>query len=377
MNVLEKKLEQGTLIVAEIGKNFIRTDAEQPVSTYLEMTKKLVDAAKEAGADAVKFQTHHAEDEVINVDFDSPHFKGKSRYAWVSRNEAATPVEEFWKPLKQYCDDRGIIFFSTPMSRGAAIILDGIGVPFWKVASSDILDFVMLDFMVGTGKPIMIPAGMSTPEELDICVDFLRRRATSFLLMHAISRYPYPAEDSNLLTIRFFQKRYPGVPVGFSQNSPWIEPAVAAVALGARVVEQHITLDRADWGPDHKVSMMPAEFAEMSARIRAVEHDPAKKEAVLADPAMQRYFGREEKFLQEEEAPFRGLFRKSLVAARDMPAGAILTAGDVYAMRPQELILGLPSEQYETVLGTALLRPVKKYDPIGRDILIDAPAARG
>lgn len=369
MDILHKKLEQGTLIVAEIGKNFIRTEAEQSVSEYLEAAKNLVDVAKEAGADAVKFQTHHAEDEVMNVDFDSPHFKGKSRYAWVSRNEAATPVEEFWKPLKQHCDDRGIAFFSTPMSRGAAVILDGIGVPFWKVASSDILDFVMLDFMAGTGKPIMIPAGMSTPEELDTCVDFLRRRNASFLLMHAISRYPYPAEDSNLLTIRFFQKQYPGVPIGFSQNSPWIEPAVAAIALGARVVEQHITLNRADWGPDHKVSMTPAEFADMSRRIRAIEHTQGKKDAILGDSTMQKYFGREEKFLQEGEAPFRGLFRKSLVAARDMSAGETLTAGDIYAMRPQELIPGLPSEKYEAVLGMTITCSLKKFDPISPDVL--------
>ncbi|MEK7541927.1 MAG: N-acetylneuraminate synthase family protein [Patescibacteria group bacterium] len=369
MSSLEEKIKTSVFIVAEIGKNFIRTEEERPVSEYLENAKEMARLAKEAGADAVKFQTHNVEDEVLNIDFDSPHFKGKSRYAWVSRNERATPLDAFWRPLKAYCGEQGIVFFSTPMSRGAAMKLEKVGVPFWKVASSDILDFPMLDFEARTGKPIMIPTGMSTLEDIDVCLDFLRRRGASFILMHAISRYPYPAEDSNLLTIRFFQKRYPGIAVGFSQNSPWCEPAIAAVALGARVVEQHFTADRGLWGPDHKVSMTPDEFRQMAAAIRQAEGSPEKQQEILSDPAMQKYMGREEKFLQEGEIPFRGLFRKSLVAARDLPAGAALAPEDIYAMRPQEIIGGLPSERYEAALGKKIIRPLKKYDPIPPDFL--------
>jgi len=232
------------------------------------------------------------------------------------------------------------------------------------VASSDILDFPMLGFEAGTGKPIMIPTGMSTLEDVDQCLDFLRRKNASFILMHAISRYPYPAEDSNLLTIRFFQKRYPEVVIGFSQNSPWIEPAVGAVALGARVVEQHFTTDRGLWGPDHKVSMTPGEFGEMTSRIRDTESSPVKRSNILQDQTMQKYMGREEKLLQEGEIPFRGLFRKSLVSSRDIPAGAVLAADDIYAMRPQQLIGGLPSEEYEKILGKSIRQSLKQYDPI-------------
>lgn len=364
MTSLEEKIRSGILIVAEIGKNFIQTEEERPVSEYLQNAKELVRLAKEDGADAVKFQTHNVEDEVLNVDFDSPHFKGKSRYQWVKRNTEATPLKEFWQPLKQYCDEIGIIFFSTPMSRGAAIKLAEVGIPFWKVASSDILDFPMLEFEASTEKPIMIPTGMSTLQDVDLCLDFLRRKSASFILMHAISRYPYPPEDSNLLTIKFFQKRYPGVTIGFSQNSPWIEPAVAAAALGAHVVEQHFTTDRGLWGPDHKVSMTPDKFREMVEGVRAVEKDEARRAAVLADPAMKKYMGSEGKFLQEGEIPFRGLFRKSLVASRDLPAGTVLSVGDIYAMRPQELIGGLPSENYEAIMGKSIHQSLKKYDPV-------------
>jgi len=362
--LLSEKLGERALIVAEIGKNFIQTEEERSVSEYLKNAKELARLAKEAGADAVKFQTHNVEDEVLNIDFDSPHFKGKSRYQWVKRNTEATPLKEFWPPLKRYCDQIGILFFSTPMSRGAAMKLEKVGVPWWKVASSDILDFPMLGFMARSGKEIMIPSGMSTLEDVDRCLDFLRRKNASFILMHAISRYPYPPEDSNLLTIKFFQKRYPGVKIGFSQNSPWIEPAIAAVALGARVVEQHFTTGQDLWGPDHKVSMTPDEFRRMAVAIRRVEGSVQKQQEVLSDPAMQKYMGREEKFLQEGEVPFRGLFRKSLVASRDLPAGTVLSADDIFAMRPQELIGGLPSEDYEKILGKSIRQSLKQYDPI-------------
>src|SRR5262249_46733710 len=148
-----------------------------------------------------------------------------------------------------FSEDVGITFFSTPMSRGAAKILEVVGVPFWKVASSDILDFVLLDYLASTGRPVIVPTGMSSISEIDLCCEFLTRRSVPFILLHAISCYPYPIELSNLNTIRFLQRRYPGVAVGFSQNSPWPAPIVAAVCLGAKVVEQHFTLSRESWGP--------------------------------------------------------------------------------------------------------------------------------
>ena len=366
---MENLINKRTLVVAEIGKNFIQTQEERPVEEYLKNAKALVKAAKVAGADAVKFQTHNVEDEQLNLDVDSPHFKGHSRYKWVKRNTDCTPLDHFWKPLKAYCDEIGAVFFSTPMSRVAAKKLQELGVPFWKVASSDILDFPMLDFMASTRKPIILPSGMSTLEELDRAIDFLRKRGASVILLHAISRYPYPPEDSRLATITFFQKRYPDLTIGFSQNSPWIEPALAAVALGAKVVEQHFTFDRGLWGPDHKVSMTPDEFRVMTAGIREFEHNPEKKQAYLAGPEIAKYLGDEEKVLQEGESQFRPLFRKALMAGQDIPAGAAITLEMLYAMRPQAHAGGLPSEKYEEVIGKKVTRIVKKYDPITFDLL--------
>lgn len=345
------------LVVAEIGKNFIQTKEPQAVETYLKNAKELVKAAKEVGANAVKFQTHNTEDEQLDVNVISPHFKGSDRYHWVKRNDEATPLG-FWHQLKAYCDDLGLIFFSTPMSRGAAQKLEKIGVPMWKVGSGDVLDFLLLDYIAATGKPIIMSAGMSTIEEVDKSVEFLKRRAADLVLLHCVSRYPCPPEDLNIKTITYFQKRY-GIPVGFSDHSLGYESVWAAVELGAVLIEKHFSFSRDFWGSDHKVSMLPEEFSQMVKGIRA----GTKVDLVT--------YGEEIKILQEGEEPFRPLFRKSLMASSDLPANTILKSAMVYAMRPQQYAGGLPSEEYETVLGKKLKKSLKKYDPITKDILTD------
>ncbi|MBI2055588.1 MAG: N-acetylneuraminate synthase family protein [Candidatus Sungbacteria bacterium] len=350
-------------VVAEVGKNFINTAEERPVEEYLANAKALVKAAKEAGADAVKFQTHTVDDEQLNVEIVSPHFKGADRHSWILRNERSTPFDDFWRPLKQYCDEIGIVFFSTPMSRGAAQKLQALDVPIWKVGSGDLLDFVMLDYLASTRKPIIISSGMSTLEEVDWAMDFLKRRGVETVLMHCVSKYPCPPEDLNLGTIKFLEERY-SLPIGFSDHSIGYESAVAAVALGARIIEKHFSFSRDLWGADHKVSMTPDEFRIMVAEIRALEKQPAQKSVWLERDAVKAGLGSGPKTLQEGEAVFRPYFRKSLMAGRNIPAGTAITADMLYAMRPQAHAGGLPSEEYENVLGRAAKTNLKKYGPI-------------
>lgn len=350
-------------VVAEIGKNFIQTEEERSVAEYLENAKALVKAAKDAGANAVKFQTHNVEDEQLPVTVVSPHFKGADRYSWVTRNTNATPLNEFWKPLKSYCDEIGIIFHSTPMSRGAAKKLNEAGAELWKVGSGDILDFVMLDYMAGTKKPVILSSGMSTLEEIDRAIDFMKRRGAQVILLHCVSKYPCPPEDLNLGTIAFLSGRY-DIPVGFSDHSIGIDSAIAAVALGAKVIEKHFSFSRDLWGADHKVSMTPDEMKAMVGGIRELERSPAKKEEYLQKDIVKSGMGNGVKTLQEEEAVFRPYFRKSLMAGQDIPKGAVIAAEMVYAMRPQAYAQGLPSEEYEKVVGKKASRPLKKYDPI-------------
>lgn len=369
MSSFFEKFKNKTFIIAEIGKNFIQTAEERPVSEYLENAKKLVKAAKDAGADAVKFQTHNVEDEQLNISVVSPHFKGSDRYSWVSRNTNATPLEEFWKPLKAYCDEVGIIFFSTPMSRGAAEKLSQVGVDLWKVGSGDLLDFVTLDYLASTKKPVIISSGMSTEEELDKAMGFLKRKNAEVILLHCVSKYPCPPEELNLKSIEYLRNRY-GVTTGFSDHSIGIDSALAAVALGARVIEKHFSFARDLWGADHKVSMTPEEFKTLVSGTRELEANPAKKEEYLTKEIVQKGLGTKGKVLQEGEAVFRPYFRKSLMAAQDISAGTVLSREMIYAMRPQQYAGGLASEQYEFVLGKAVKKPLKKFDPIVENLFV-------
>jgi sialic acid synthase SpsE len=362
--------EAPVFIIAEIGKGFIQSQEPKSTEEYLANAIALVKAAKESGADAVKFQTHTVEDEQVNIDVTSPHFKGSDRYSWVKRNEDSTPVETFWKPLKKACDDLGILFFSTPMSRMSAQKLhDQVGVPFWKVGSGDVLDFVLLDYLRNSGKPIMFSTGMSTLEEIDKALAFMKEKTSDLVLLHCISRYPCPPEDLHLNTIRFFAQRY-DIPVGFSDHSIGFDSAIAAAALGATVIEKHFTFDRALWGSDHKVSMLPDEFKQMVEGIRRVKSDAAYREQILSSEIVQKGMGSEAKTMDDGETGFRPLFRKTLCAAADLPVGHVLAPEDIYAMRPQAYLDGAPSEEYATFIGKTLNAAVIRFQPLKTSFLV-------
>jgi sialic acid synthase SpsE len=363
------KIQKGTFVVAEVGKGFIQTEEDQSVEVYLKNAKELAMLAKESGADAVKFQTHTIEDEQANVNVVAPHFKGADRYNWVKRNTLATPVW-FWQELKKYCDEIGIIFFSTPMSRGAAKILNDIGMELWKVGSGDILDFVMLDYIASTKKPLIISGGMSTLEEVDKVADFLKKRKVDFALMHCVSKYPCPPEELQLKTLNFFKDRY-NIPVGFSDHSIGIDSALASVALGATIIEKHFSLSRDLWGSDHKVAMTPVELKELVKGIREMESDPSKKEKYLEKEIVKAGMGQSVKTLQEGEAQFRPFFRKTLVASVDIPKGIKIKSDMLFAMRPQLHLKGLPSEEYENVLGKKSKLDISKGSPISREFIED------
>jgi len=349
-------------IIAEAGKNFIQSEGDRPVKEYLRNAKRLAKAAKEAGADAIKFQTHNLSDEQANVKVVSPHFRGADRYSWVKRNQRATPFEDFWRPLKNYCDRIGITFFSTPMSRGAAKILQALDVALWKVGSGDLLDFVLLDYLASTDKPIIISSGMSTLKEIDAAVDFLRQRKAKMTLLHCVSIYPCPPAKLNLKTINFLRRRY-HMPIGYSSHSLDWQSAVGAVRLGAEVIEKHFSFSRDLWGSDHKASLTLPEMEKLVKAVRKFERHraPLKKED---ERFISEALGTERKILDQGETVFRPFFRKTLVASRGIKKGEKITPEMLYAMRPQVYLKGLPSQTYEKVLGKITRRPLKKYAPI-------------
>tara|TARA_Y100000310_G_scaffold341747_1_gene441904 strand:+ start:2787 stop:3890 length:1104 start_codon:yes stop_codon:yes gene_type:complete len=357
----QKKIGGGEVfIIAEIGKNFIQTKEECSVSEYLENAKALVDAAVDAGCDAVKFQTHEVEDEQANINIVSPHFKGKDRYSWVTRNTKSTPFSGFWKPIKEYCDKVGIIFFSTPMSKKAAEKLEKLDISLWKVGSGDVQDYVMLDYISNTEKPIIVSTGMVSLDELDKILQDYGSAKSPFIVLYCISKYPCPKDEFNLATIQNLRDKYPDMPIGFSDHSIGDEVTLAAVKLGAKVIEKHFSFSRKLWGADHKVSMTPEEMKKMVERIRdgsfnSIDETP--------------YLGDREKEFEGANNQFRPYFNKVLVAGRDLKRGEKVINGMVYAMRPKMYLDGLASDRFHEILGRELKKDLKRFEPIKEEYL--------
>lgn len=324
---------------------------------YIRNAKALIDEAKHAGADAVKFQTHDVEDEQMPLHIVSPHFKGMDRYQWVKRNTEATPLA-FWKSVKGYCDERGILFFSTPMSRKAAQKLEPLDVPLWKVSSADVRDALLLRTLRSTGKPIIISTGMVSRKELEEVVKDLGE--SDLAILYCVSIYPCPPEHFNLASIRYLQKKYPQAVVGFSDHSLGRDVALAAVKLGARIIEKHFSLARDLWGPDHKVSITPQEMKDMVHAIRS---------GAFADADERPFLGTPDREFEGANNDFRPYFLKKLAAAQDLPAGTILQEDNLYAMRPAKELRGLPSQELPNVLGKCVAKTLRKYDPVSMDSL--------
>ncbi len=342
-------------VVAEIGRNFIQTEEERPQAEYLQNALALIDAAAESGADAVKFQTDILEDEQLNVKVTSPHFEGSDRYSWVKRNMDATPLS-FWQALKAHAEKRGVIFFSTPMSRMAAQRLTEVDVPLWKVGSGDVQDYVTLDYLIETKKPIIISTGMVSLKELDEIVAHLKSRKADFSILYCVSQYPAPKESFNLGTIEHFKEKYPDIRIGFSDHSVGNnELTLAAVKLGATIIEKHFSLSRDLWGSDHKVSMTPAEMKELVDIIRSgdfkkIDHKP--------------YYGTKTRELEGAKNQFRPYFNKALMAGKDLKPGDVITKDAVFAMRPAMYAKGLPAQYFHKVVGKRVKKSHKKFDPI-------------
>jgi sialic acid synthase SpsE len=221
----------------------------------------------------------------------------------------------------------------------------------------------MLDYLRNTGKPIIISSGMSTFAEIRKAVGFLRDKNKKVALLHCVSKYPCPPEELNLGTINFFKKKF-GIPIGFSDHSLSIEPALVAVALGAKIIEKHFSFDRNLWGSDHKASLTPEEFKKMAAGIRKLESNQGERQKYLAEGILGKYLGRRAKVLQDGESVFRPFFRKALVASRSIPRGTKIVPELVYAMRPLGFCNGLSSDKYQDVLGKKIRQDLKKYEPI-------------
>jgi len=304
----------------------------------LGMAHAFIDAIAAAGADVVKFQTHiaHAESsaqEPFRIRFSQ---QDETRFDYWKRMEFS---EEQWAGLAQHARDKGLIFLSSPFSEEAADLLQRIGVPAWKIASGEVNNPLLFEHIARTGLPILLSTGMSSLEEIDQVVAWIKQRRLPLAIFQCTSKYPSPPEALGLNMLAVFRQRY-GVPVGLSDHSGAIYAGLAAVTLGASLLEVHVTLSRETFGPDVPVSVTSAELRQLADGIRFIKR-------ALAKPLDKDSAAR-------EMQPMRQTFNKALVAKRNLKAGQRLTRDDLTARKPASA--GIPAQRLEEVLDMPLKR---------------------
>jgi N-acetylneuraminate synthase len=314
----------------------------------LGMAHSYIDAIAEAGADAVKFQTHIAAAESTPSEPWRVRFSTQdaTRYDYWKRMEFS---ENQWRELKTHADQRGLQFLSSPFSVEAVDLLTRVGVAAWKVASGEVSNIPMFERMTATGLPILLSTGMSPLGEIDAAVERVKACGRPVTVLQCTSLYPCPPEKVGLNLIPFFRDRY-NCPVGLSDHSGSIYPGLAAATLGIEVLEVHVTFSRRMFGPDVSVSVTTSELTQLVEGIRFIEKmraNPADKDNAAA-----------------ETAPMRQLFTKSVVASIDLPPGTVLKEEHLAVKKPGT---GIPAEQLPAVIGRTLRRPVKA-DQVLQDV---------
>jgi N,N'-diacetyllegionaminate synthase len=320
------------LIVAEVAQSH---------DGSLGLSHAFIDAIANAGADAVKFQTHIAAAESTPAEPWRVKFSPQdaTRYDYWRRMEFA---EEQWRGLKRHAEDRGLIFLSSPFSAEAVELLERVGMVAWKVASGEVSNAPLLERLLATGRPLLLSSGMSPLAELDATVARAQAVAVPIAVLQCTTAYPCPPERIGLNLLPIFRERY-GCPVGLSDHSGTIFAGLAAATLGCDVLEVHVTLSREMFGPDVPASVTTAELRQLVDGVRFVERlraNPVDKDAAAGDAAAMRQ-----------------LFTKSVVARVDLRAGTVLAPEHLSIKKPGT---GIPSERIESVLGRSLRRDVAR-----------------
>ncbi|MBL8214283.1 MAG: N-acetylneuraminate synthase family protein [Bryobacterales bacterium] len=327
------------LIIAEVGNSH---------DGSLGTAHAYIDAAARAGADAVKFQTHIAAAESSAAEPWRVRFSPQdaTRYDYWKRMEFS---EEQWTGLARHASECGLLFLSSPFSIEAGRLLLRAGVGAWKIASGELTNIPMIEYLAESGLPFLISTGMSGWEDIDRVVAMVRARRLQYAVLQCTSAYPCPPERIGLNLLAEYRERFQ-CPVGLSDHSGKIYPSLAAVTLGAKVLEVHITFSHECFGPDTPASLTMQEFRQLVDGVRFIEcmqANPVDKEAAAS--AM---------------APMRALFTKSLVAVSDLNAGTVLCREHLGARKPG---MGIPAADLPEVLGQVLLRTVRAGEFLGQE----------
>lgn len=345
---MEIKVKQHTIGAAY--KPFIIAEMSGNHNQSLERALAIVDAAADAGAHAIKLQTYTADTMTMRGAFtitdQNSLWNGRELYDLYK--EAYTPWE-WHKPIFDRAKERGIIAFSSPFDETAVDFLEELDVPLYKIASFENTDWPLLKKIAATGKPIIMSTGVSNLSDIDESVRLLRAEGcNNLVLLKCTSTYPASPENTNLVTIPHLQQLF-GCIVGLSDHTMGIGASIAAVALGARVIEKHFTLRRADGGVDSAFSLEPDEL-----RSLVVESE----RAFLA-------LGKVQYGVQKTEKNST-LFKRSIYIAKDMQEGEVITKDHLKVIRPA---LGLPPKQYDAVIGKKVRQAVTAGTPLTQDLL--------
>ena len=337
-----KKITIGKFTIGAKNPCFIIAEAGVNHNGKLELAKKLVDVAKEAGADAVKFQTFTTEN-IVTKTADMAEYQKKnvkiqeSQFAMLKKLELS---HKDFIELKNYCDKKGILFLSTPHTDDAVDFLAPL-MPAYKIASGDLTNIPLLEKIAKKKKPIILSTGMGTIAEIKEALNAIKKQGNNeIVILHCTSNYPCPLEDVNMSAMQTLQKTFP-CPIGYSDHTQGVLVPIMAVTLGAVVIEKHFTLDKEMPGPDHIASLSPQELKEVVENIRNCE----------------QALGSGRKAPSAAEKRVALIARKSIVAAKDIKKGQRITKTMLAIKRPGN---GIKPKYLSEIIGKKATRDIKK-----------------
>jgi N,N'-diacetyllegionaminate synthase len=298
---------------------------------------KLIEAAAKCKVDAVKFQTHIASAETLPDAPMPPYFKGEPRFEYFDRTGFSKAQ---WITIKKHCEDHGVRFLSSPFSIEAVELLEEIGADWYKIGSGEVTNIPMLDFIGSTGKHVILSSGMSTWEELDQAVEAIQKHHNNITILQCTSSYPCEYEDVGLNIMLEMKERY-GLPVGLSDHTLTLYASLAAVTLGATIIERHFAYSRMMYGSDALHSLEPAEMTDLVQGVRAIETMQATK--VDKDHIANRM------------GMMKDIFEKSVVSVVDIPADTRITADMIAVKKPGT---GIPARRLDEIIGTTSVRSI-------------------
>lgn len=323
-----------TFIIAEIGQSH---------EGSLGLAHSYIDALAETGVDAIKFQTHIAEAESsefepFRVKFS---YEDETRFDYWKRMEFS---EDQWKGLKEHCEQKGVEFMSSPFSNCAVDLLERIGIKRYKIGSGEVNNYVLLEKIGRTGKPLILSSGLSSYDEIEKTISFLQPFGNEISLLQCTTAYPTRSGEWGLKLIPELKKRF-NIPIGFSDHSSKIHPCIAAVALGAEIIEFHAVFNTKMFGPDSKASLEIDHIGSLVTAIREIDNDFTTSQS---------------KDIDDQKLSLKNIFEKSLSINRDMKKGDVLTFEDLETKKPKGY--GISASDYRIVIGRSLNKDIMAHN---------------